>query len=191
MAVPREKLQFAVRLEYRPPLADERLHVDVWATHGTAIVALQPRYKQRRLRVSINGEPFDLAGHGARNFGRFDALDDLCRIERLAATAGREFVGYAVLLTNDDGDPESPHGGVTADTSFRLHEGRTIFGELTWGAAQGARENRDRPLQIVGSYPVKWADYSTPAPGRYGTFRYLLFRVGSPSDLGGERPQPA
>lgn len=31
---------------------------------------------------------------------------------------------------------------------------------------------RETPLDLVGSHPVRWTDYSS-FPGSYGTFRYV------------------
>jgi hypothetical protein len=136
---------FAVRLEYRPPIAGARLYVDVWATTGSAVLALELKYKTRRLQVTVNGEPFDLMDQSAQDHGRYDTIKDLCRLERIAGarTAGT-FTGYGVLLTNDSAYWTAPRSNEAVDSHFRVHEGRTICGDLTWGAATGAGTMRTR-----------------------------------------------
>jgi hypothetical protein len=74
-------------------------------------------------------------------FGRYDVLKDLCRLERLAAAHGKRFAGYAVFLTNDSRYWTVPRASTAADVAFRLHEGRTLCGELAWGPAQHARHS--------------------------------------------------
>src|SRR5690242_12263278 len=60
--------EFAVWLEYRARLAGERMHVDIWATAGQRILAVEVKYKQRRLQVTVNGESFDLTDQSATGY---------------------------------------------------------------------------------------------------------------------------
>jgi hypothetical protein len=170
----------AVRLEYRPPLPDSRVYVDVWATDGRAALALELKYKTRRLQVTVKGEPFNLLDQSAQDLGRYDLIKDVCRLEKIAASSpAGTFTGYVVLLTNDSAYWAAPRSAGTVDAPFRVHEGRMLCGDLLWGADAGAGtiKTREGTLRVSGSYPLQWADYSSPHSGSYGRFRYLAIRV--------------
>lgn len=168
-----------IRLEYRPSTISERMYLDVWATDGNAAVALELKYKTRRLSVTIAGEHFDLTDQSAQDIGRYDAIKDICRLERLAANRAGLFA-YTVLLTNDSAYWTSPRGSRTVDAGFRLHEGRLLCGECVWGAAAGVgtTKAREKPLRLSGQYPIAWRDYSRVSSQSYGVFRYLAIRIG-------------
>jgi hypothetical protein len=83
-------------------------------------------------------------------------------------------------LTNDSSYwrvPTLPRA--TVDAAFRLHEGRTLAGELTWAATAGVGTTRGRTKAhlLHGRYPLHWRDYSNVAEGPAGTFRYLLLET--------------
>jgi hypothetical protein len=65
------------------------------------------------------------------------------------------------------------------DAAFRLGEGRALAGALAWAAHTGAgtMRGREAPIALVGSYDLRWRDFSRVEGGRYGTFRYLLVQV--------------
>jgi hypothetical protein len=69
----------------------------------------------------------------------------------------------------------------TVDASFRIHQGRSATGELRWGtdASKGTTHGREEPILIKGAYNFNWQNYSRVAETSYGTFKYLLVRIGS------------
>ena len=87
--------------------------------------------------------------------------------------------GYAVLLTNDSSYWKVPGQRATVDADFRVHEGREISGELAWAARAGSGTVKDResPIQIQGSYRLRWQEYSNFPEKSYGRFRYLVVSV--------------
>jgi hypothetical protein len=87
--------------------------------------------------------------------------------------------GCAILLTNDPSYWTQSLKENTADMKFRLHEGSILHGSLGWGpgASEGTRRGREELLQLGGSHPLRWEDYSHPAEGSYGAFPYLVVEV--------------
>lgn len=172
--------ELRIRLEYRPAAISDRMYLDVWATNGDASVALELKYKTRRLSANVSGEQFDLTDQSAQDIGRYDAIKDICRLEKLAS-AYPQVSAFAILLTNDSAYWRSPRGDNTVDAGFRLHEGRVLCGECVWGTAAGAGTMRAReaPLRLSGSYPVRWRDYSRVTDHTYGVFRYLSIAIGA------------
>ena len=83
--------------------------------------------------------------------------------------------GYAVLLTNDASYWKVPTRKDTVDADFRVHEGREISGALAWAtsAGSGTMKSRESPIEMQGSYRLRWQEYSSVPAKSYGSFRYL------------------
>jgi hypothetical protein len=102
----------------------------------------------------------------------------LQRLEQIVASAPYTS-GFLLLLTNDRSYWNESSKTDSADAAFRLHEQRTIAGELTWGAGASAStiHKREAALLLSGSYLLNWRDYSRVSDGTYGRFRYVLVSV--------------
>ncbi len=97
----------------------------------------------------------------------------------MCSKVGRCNAGYAVLLTNDSSYWKVPTRKDTVDANFRVHEGRDISGALAWATSTGSgtMNSRESPIEIQGSYRLRWQEYSI-FPGKpYGSFRYLSVSV--------------
>lgn len=167
-----------VRLELPVAHAGKLLHVDIWVTLGKRILALELKYKTRRLSLQINGEHFNLLDHSAQDTGRYDFIKDIQRLERLLE--GQENAeGYAILLTNDSSYWTQPRGERSVDAEFRIHEGRHLTGVLQWkpNASVGTMRGREAVLDVRGDYLLQWQDYTRLAEAGYGTLRSLTVRV--------------
>jgi hypothetical protein len=92
--------QASVRLEYKPPEVTSRMYLDIWVALGTTRIAIELKYKTRKVKTVVGGEAFDLSNHGAQDLGRYDFLKDIQRLENVCA-ARRDTVGYTIMLTND------------------------------------------------------------------------------------------
>ena len=119
--------------------------------------------------------------HRNANYGRYYFLEDVERIERVVKD-GNADSGFAVLLTNYQTLWDPPKGESwkkTTDAAFRLHEGRTITGKLTWSdkTAESTKEGREGPICLTGSYRLHWRDYSSLGTGTNQQFRYLAVSV--------------
>lgn len=170
----------AVRLEYkpRPKLA---MYVDLWLP--TAGVAVELKYRTRKLKCKARGEEFRLRDQGAHPPSRYSFLNDVQRLEEFLGTVAEVRAGLAVFLTNDAAYWKEPSRRNVVDVEFRLHEGRRIAGEMAWSerAKPGTKKGREAPICVNGNYALKWRDYASVGNGRHAQFRYLAVRVGDGS----------
>ena len=164
-----------VRLECDPECFDANAAIDVLVV-APERVALELKYKTRRLACECGGQAYRLKDHAAEDHARYDAWKDVARLEAVVA-AGRAGRGYAVFLTNNAGYWKAGRPG-TADADFRMQEGRVASGRLVWAghASAGTMKNRELPVHLAGRYEARWADY--PDLQRpWGRFRYMLVEV--------------
>lgn len=172
-----------VRLECRP-LPDERLYVDLWMP--TMRLAVELKYRTRKLALLHAGEQYDLRQQGAQDIGRYDFCKDIRRIERLRR--GPAVAGFAILLTNEHLYWSPPQRRGKVDEAFHVHNGRHLSGSLTWSprASPGTTRSREDPIDLACGYDLVWHDYARvdssrpddPASRRSNTlFRYLCVQV--------------
>ena len=85
--------------------------------------------------------------------------------------------GFAIILTNDSAYWSAPYINNTVDSAFRIHEGQTITGRLSWGekAGVGTTKGRDT-LELLGCYNTTWIPFSDIGIP-HGEFRYCLIEV--------------
>ena len=167
-----------IRLEYRPSWLDRRNYVDIWVMEGDTATAVELKYKTRRIDMSFGGERFALLNQSAQDVGRYDYVKDIERVERVVA-AGRQVVGYAIILTNDSGYWSLPRKSDSVDANFRIHEGRVLSGLLGWDprASEGTRRGRMDSINLSGSYRLAWRGYSGSDGPQPREFRYALVQV--------------
>ena len=172
----------SIRLEQKPPHLKSRFYLDVWVEINGAVFALELKYKTKVLNVEFNNEDFELLNQGAQDLGRYDFLKDIQRLEQVVS--GRnEITGYAILLTNDGTYWNTPGNRQTVDAAFRIHQGRTINGELKWdaGTGEGTMRGRKDPIVIKGHYTSSWEGYSELSNAPSSEFRYIMVKVEDPS----------
>ncbi|MFO7961540.1 MAG: hypothetical protein R6U94_11395 [Nitriliruptoraceae bacterium] len=158
--------QTQVRLERRPePLVREAADLWVVQEDGSSHV-VEVKYLVRRADVTVAGERFVLTDQSAHDTRRYDVLRDLARIERWTA-AGLAAHGTVVVLTNVPAFWK-PWNGRSNDAAFRIHEGRRINGTLAWDAAAalGSIAGREAPIQLTGTYDLRWRDYAELPDGQ-------------------------
>lgn len=165
-----------VRLEY-PVFTDRWIYLDLWLHAFDLQLAVELKYKTRKLEIAHNNERFQLKNQGAQDLGRYDFLKDVARLEQVAGT-NSDVQGYAVLLTNDPSYWGTGRAG-TVDTNFRLHPERSVTGEMAWlpHASDGTMRNRMEAIRLLRDYTVEWHPYSKLSPNRGGEFRYIVFKV--------------
>ena len=169
-----------LRLEYPFRHDGSTMYLDIWLP--TEQIAIELKYLSRRLELDCHGEHFALRDQSAQDTRRYDFLIDM---QRLEYTTDDEVklakAGVAVLLTNDPAYSKSPATGweSTNDAAFRLHEGRTVSGQLEWSerASPGTKEGKEEPIDIIGSYDLHWRDYSRLGGSNNQQFRYLAVEV--------------
>jgi hypothetical protein len=168
-----------IRLEYRPAFGSTKMYVDIWVVLGNGtVIAIELKYKTRRLTHRLGDEPYLLLNQSAQDIGRYDFLKDVARLEQLAA---RNIItrGVAILLTNDSSYWRLPRTASTVDAAFRLHDGRLLAGLLSWGpkASEGTMRFREMPINLTAEYTARWMDYSALDSSKNGLFRHLLISI--------------
>jgi hypothetical protein len=173
----------AVRLERPVKVShlNKRLHVDLWIEQDDDVLAIELKYKTRALQALVGTEQYALRSQSAQDLGRYDFIKDIGRVENIVTDRAPHASGYAILLTNDPSYWTQSRNDSTYYVNFRLHDGSTLHGSLEWapGASEGTKRGREDLLQLRESYTLQWEDYSRPADGPYGRFRYLLVEVKS------------
>ena len=171
----------SVRLERPFSIEGANKYLDIWLRAPG--IAIELKYKTHTLSVEHDGERFSLKNHGAQNHGRYDFIEDIQRLEKIAddrcvADCNEFSQGFSVLLTNDPlywGDG----GEGASDEAFRIHGGQQLAGTMAWTAGRGEKtpEAYPDPIKLRGSYELRWRPYSAfPIAG--GKFRYLAVEVG-------------
>lgn len=167
----------SVRLEYRPPLA-KSMYLDLWLVRLG--IAIELKYRTRKLNLVHNNESFDLRDHRAADIGRYDFIKDVERLESLSKYPSAQ-AGMAIFLTNDPSYWNEPTRSGTVDSDFHLYEGRQLCGNMAWSeqASKGTKVGREEPIRLHRSYDVRWRDYSdiSGLPRQFGRFRYLLIHT--------------
>jgi hypothetical protein len=156
------------------------MHLDLLVSRpdlGTH-VAVELKYLTAAWAGEDDGEHFELLGQGARDIRGYDVVKDVQRVEHLVDTRPG-WSGLVLVLTNDSAYWSPPASGHAANfDAFRIHEGEELSGERAWGssAGPGVQKGRPSPIKLRGSYPCRWAGYSS-LTGRRGTFRFLALTV--------------
>jgi len=161
-----------IRLEV-PQRDPPRTYVDLVCRGREQVSLIEFKYVTRYWEGTDGRteELFNLRSHAALDLARLHFVHDLTRLESWVVQQANTN-GFAVLLTNDNRLWECPHPGrVTRDQHFRLHEGRTLTGSLTWGTPEQPHEANNRDLR--GTYLAKWQDYSRQDSRPGGAFRWL------------------
>ena len=104
-----------IRLEF-PPFPDKRMYLDIWLP--TLGIALELKYRNKKLKLEHDGEYFLLRGRGRH--GGYGFLEDIQRLEQVVKD-GKAKLGFVVLLTNDPSNWKPPSKRGTKDTNVRLH----------------------------------------------------------------------
>lgn len=173
-----------IRLERRMDFPDRELTLDIFATpKDDKFFAMEVKYKPKKYKIKlpIKGldEEYNLKGNQARDHDRYDFIKDISRLEKVLKTY-HNGVGFAIFLTNDEVYWKIPIRSVnTADKEFRIHEGMTIQGRLSWkkGTSEGTKSGRSESIILKEKYMLNWNDYSDMKK-QNGEFRYLLVEVG-------------
>ena len=176
-----------VRLEFKP-FPCEKLYLDIWLPD--AGVAIELKYKTRKVKLTPDNEVFSLRDQAAQDCGRYDFIQDVRRLERvmddsaIPAKAIPAKVGFAVFLTNDPlywkcpgAVDTAPGKEPTNDHAFRIHEGRELGDKLDWRSPPAETDPRKDPISLRGKYPLTWRDYRFLENCAGGLFRFLLVQV--------------
>ena len=166
-----------IRLEYPVVKRKRMIYLDILLRARDLSLAIELKYKTSLLECEHEGEMFSLKDQSAQDVGRYDFVLDIHRLERLKQ-GSPSTKGWCILLTNDALYWKTPTRS-TVDEQFRLHDGRTLSGSPQWStlASKGTTSGRTRKLDLSGSYPLQWRDYSRVGDGNSATFRYLSVAI--------------
>lgn len=170
----------SVRLERPFSIEGANKYLDIWLR--TPGIAIELKFRTRCLSFEHNGERFSLNDMRGHTQGRCAFIEDIWRIEKIAADRLVEdrngsSRGFAVLLTNDPLYWKVGRAGSTYKDS-RLYQGRRLTGRVgcTTHAGEGATKNGLDPLVVCGSYVLDWRPYRT-LPTENGKFQYLAVEI--------------
>lgn len=164
-----------IRLEV-PQRAERRTYVDlVCSADQQSLIEFKYLTRAWTGTDGLRDERFTLRGHEALDLARLYFVHDVTRLEGWTDSQA-DTNGFAVLLTNANRLWEEPKSDrVTRDQAFRIHQGQTLTGTLTWGTPEQPYPDNDRPLR--GTYTADWMDYSHPDNRVGGIFRWLGWAV--------------
>lgn len=167
-----------IRLEYCPHFAPE-MHVDIFAIDEEGTHPIELKYKTRSIQAIVSNECFSLKNHGAQDFGRYDFLRDVERIEKVRKLDKDFRTGYAIFLSNEPSYWNVPKSKNTVDTAFRIHEGRIVQGKLAWreDVPLEAVQKRETPIVLENQYQIHWDNYSELNDANNGFFKFCLVEV--------------
>ncbi len=116
--VHRQFPESSIRLESSLNVNSKPLHLDLLFRLSNRAMAVELKYKTRKLGIALDGEASSLASHSAQDIGRYDFIKDIIHFESIASNLAN-CEGYAVLLTNDSAYWK-PRTQGTVDEAFSL-----------------------------------------------------------------------
>jgi hypothetical protein len=159
------------RLEVRQHVADTtggREYLDLLCIGSSARTAIEFKYFTAYWTGTAGQPPeeYELKSHAATDLGRLGFISDIVRLERFGNRPDQN--GLALLITNEADLWTAPKRDNTRDRDFRIHQDRTLAGQLLWGGGDYAPNTRN----LRGSYSLNWQPYSRQ-DGLRGKFQYL------------------
>ncbi len=155
-------------------------HIDIFVRDEGRAAGIELKYKTRWLCTTDRGEPYLLKDQAAQDLGRYDFFKDVQRLEEFVSCGAAES-GLAVFLTNDSAYWKAPQSPAVSYADFVMTEGRSVSGQMSWGATAGpgTTKGREAPVSLTGSYFLEWHEYSNVGAGQgaYPRFRYLMICV--------------
>lgn len=165
--------QSEIRLEFKPPNIPNRIYTDIWVAYNGNVLAIELKYKTRKIDAEFNDETFSLLNQSAHPGARYDFLKDIKRLEEIVENNNNS-IGYCIFLTNDKAYWSDSNNEEVSDTFFRIHEGRTIEGMLKWNGPDKGWQKSRGIFKIKGDYTLKWNAYSEVLNSK---FKYLLVKI--------------
>lgn len=171
--------QANVRLEYSPANINPSIHLDLLVVIDDGWYPIELKYKTRACTKMVGKEIFKLKNHDAQDFGRYDFLKDVQRIESLKIGLPQYRSGYSILLSNDSVYWSNSSKETSMGYAFCLEEGTIKTGSLRWAnhTGVGTLKGREKPIVLSSQYDIRWNDYSYLDDTNTGLFKYLIFCV--------------
>lgn len=171
-----------IRLERSFGFDDGRKQLDLFLKHNNECIGFEFKYKTKALKEEINSEWFHLKNQGASSHARYDYIADIKRLMDMIKDR-RIDRGYAIKITNVKDYWAEPKNKNTSFEKFRIHNGATLTGQLTWQPTQTksgkpkkdvSKDQDQRPEIDLGNkeFHLIWHDYSIELG-----FKYLITEV--------------
>lgn len=160
--------QAKISLEYPVRISSRDYHVDIWIEDNGRIYPIELKYKTKGGVM----DGMKLKNHAAVDFGCYDYLYDIYRIERLKMSVLNFHKGWAVMLTNEPlyyNNANRP----SAYNNFKIFQGAVKCGPLNWELTnKGKIFNCGKRIgfSLTGSYKMNWKNYNS-------NFRYLINEI--------------
>lgn len=178
----------SIRLEQKfSDSSVQNMYLDIYVSNFSVKIAFELKYKTKKLNIDRSEESFRLADQSALDTTRYDFLKDIQRLEQVVHKYPGT-IGYAIFLTNERAYWRPSLDQFTADAQFRIHDGQSLTGMLSWGerASARTRKGREQTIDIRGKHVVRWREYSSLSAlsQKNRMFKYLLIEIKAPL-LGG------
>lgn len=150
---------------------NEYYYIDIWVEYNEKVFPIELKYKTKAATIGS----ITLLNHSATDFGCYDYLKDIYRIELISRNVTNFGKGFAIMLTNDAAYYNNTLR-VSAYDNFKIYEGTIRGGLLSWGnTAKGttfAAGSRD-DFSLRNSYTMSWNKYN----GGIDNFMYLINQI--------------
>ena len=162
-----------IRLERPfPNSVGKRNYIDIVVELNGELFPIELKYKTKEATITdFSGESILLQNHSATDFGCYDYLKDIYRLEVLKSIANHQR-GFAIMLTNDPAYHNNTQR-VSAYDGFKIYEGATRGGLLNWGLTTKGLQfvcNGRGSFSLSGTYKMQLNTYNN-------TFRYLINEI--------------
>ena len=149
--------------EYVPKF-DSKMHIDLLViTNDNKWIPIELKYKKKELKFIDEDTKclYSLTNQGARDYGCYDYLKDIQRIESIRKENKTDFQeGYTIFITNDKGYQKAKDDKVNY-IAFALLDKTTKKGELSW--REGSCEltkSKSTPIKLDDEYQINWEKFS-------------------------------
>lgn len=162
-----------IRLERPfPNSAGKRNYIDIVVELNGELFPIELKYKTKEATIAdCSGESISLQNHSATDFGCYDYLKDISRLEGLKNKPNFKR-GFALMLTNDPAYCNDTQR-VSAYDDFKIYSGATKGGLLSWGLTSKGTQfvcNGRVSFSLSGTYTMQWEEYNA-------NFKYLINEI--------------
>lgn len=166
-----------VRLEYSPAHEPYK-YIDILVHYRGYVYPIELKYPTKKHTAMVGEEEFRLKDHSAQDLGKYDLVQDICRIESFSDHLPHFKHGFVLWLTNDPSYWTPPRRDGVGYAAFSVHHGVIKTGSMEWGESMGIGtiKGRESALRLRREYEILWHDYSNDGT-RAGLFRYALLKV--------------
>lgn len=164
-----------VHREVGMSIGGRRALVDLRVDCGAGKTYVELKYKTTKCAYPHPSGPMVLKSQSAQDQGRYDVLKDFSRLESIVES-NPSSRGTFVFLTNDRSYWTAGRKIDSQDGEFKLTDGRTVTGTLSWAAwsGPGSTAGREASITLKRSYHLKWRDYAAFSDPQCLPLRMLL-----------------